>query len=401
MLLPTNTVLGKLRLHETYYYYDEPKLLSCLNVAGQLYLVFYLGENEDEKVDLWLYVPLSINRLNEIKAGNMLLRHACLHPEDELVWFVNIPFKSNLPSNIRAANPEELTEDDLPGEKARLNILTPTILSDLDDIVVHAQRINKEILDISFQEENSNQSVIQISTLGSCLVDTQKLIEAICLAQLKYKYFPDKLPQTVADITRLNAIGTFDGSFGIRLSSTEEIDLFGNTDLKNILEVFMLLLRQTGDHSQLKQELDKIGGPVIGKLLKFYRSLSRGKVNIKTVWGSHRNENNIQEIHLNWKTAEETALFLTKRVEDFTEDISVNAVLSAADIDKKTFTLKIYGTDEEITGRVDADLMGFIIDTQNATLSKTYKATINVTQEIIEVTEEIRKKYILLKLEEL
>ncbi len=127
-LLPQLTNLGKLEIIEVYVYYDQPCLFSCKNLTGHIFLAVWIDETEVE--DIWLYVPISKQRFQSIRSGEIDLRDAFLKSEDSFVYKVIIP-QENLPSLVETIQSDRLNEDWLPVageylecELQELNVLT-------------------------------------------------------------------------------------------------------------------------------------------------------------------------------------------------------------------------------------------------------------------------------------
>lgn len=103
--------LGTIEIHKVYEEYDGPKLFSVVNALGLYFLVYWIDELEDG--DVWLYVPMSGNRLESLETGSRLLRDAFLYPEENTIYRVFTPFDGSVHS-IGVMTAEEIPEDDLP-----------------------------------------------------------------------------------------------------------------------------------------------------------------------------------------------------------------------------------------------------------------------------------------------
>ena len=79
--------LGKLEIIEIYDYYDQPILFACKNAAGHFY--FVVAADEDEQHETWLYVEVSLERLNLIRSGTIDLHDAFAYPERDCVFQVS------------------------------------------------------------------------------------------------------------------------------------------------------------------------------------------------------------------------------------------------------------------------------------------------------------------------
>jgi hypothetical protein len=110
--LPESTILGILKLIEVYEFYDQPCLFSCQNLSGQVYIALWVDSSETE--DIWLYAPVSSERFNHIKNGEVDLKTLFTHSEDAFVFEVSIPFDDQKSTMVKALACRDLTEDQLP-----------------------------------------------------------------------------------------------------------------------------------------------------------------------------------------------------------------------------------------------------------------------------------------------
>jgi hypothetical protein len=113
--LPESTILGILKLIEVYEFYDQPCLFSCQNLSGQVYLALWIDSSETE--DIWLYAPVSSERFNHIKNGEVDLKTVFSHSEDAFVFEVTVPFGDQQSTMVKALACRDLTEDQLPEAK--------------------------------------------------------------------------------------------------------------------------------------------------------------------------------------------------------------------------------------------------------------------------------------------
>ena len=110
--LPESTILGILKLIEVYEFYDQPCLFSCQNLSGQVYIALWVDSSETE--DVWLYAPVSSERFNNIKNGEVDLKTVFTHSEDAFVFEMSIPFDDQKATTVKALACSDLTEDQLP-----------------------------------------------------------------------------------------------------------------------------------------------------------------------------------------------------------------------------------------------------------------------------------------------
>jgi hypothetical protein len=133
--LPESTMLGSLSVIEIYEYYDIPSLFSCKNSTGHIFLVLSVDENDDSLT--WFYLPVSPEKLNDVRYGKTDLYDAFKYSEDGLVFEVKTYYKNNVVavSHIYSAHIEE---DLLPEKGYRLqiskNLLKPISKDDYMDV---------------------------------------------------------------------------------------------------------------------------------------------------------------------------------------------------------------------------------------------------------------------------
>lgn len=123
------TGLGRLEIVEIYVYYDQPLLFSCKSAADHLYLV--VAADEDEQHETWLYVRVSVERLNLIRSGAIDLHDAFAKPEDGFLLQEIIPYDAQTQPRMESIQPDQISEDMLPtpGESLDLETEMPPVLS--------------------------------------------------------------------------------------------------------------------------------------------------------------------------------------------------------------------------------------------------------------------------------
>jgi hypothetical protein len=85
--LAKSDVLGILETIEVYIQYNGPRLLSCKNQAGQVFVALWAEEDDD--ADLWLYMLVSLDRLESVRTGKISLHQAFSEPENGFLYELN------------------------------------------------------------------------------------------------------------------------------------------------------------------------------------------------------------------------------------------------------------------------------------------------------------------------
>ncbi len=111
------SLLTSAQILETYAFYDRPLLFSCKDDNDKLYLAL-LTEETDE-LDKWLYVPMSPERYNHIRAGDIGIRQAFTQAERDIIELTSKNAWPHRPI-VRSLTPDELDLDDLPAPDEKL-----------------------------------------------------------------------------------------------------------------------------------------------------------------------------------------------------------------------------------------------------------------------------------------
>jgi hypothetical protein len=104
------TPLGKLE-SEVLVYYDGPLLLACKAAEdGQQYMAHLL--DRIDVTDRWLLVPMTDERMQQVRQGAMSLRDSILRVEGGHIWDITIV--DGKPGRAIHADPKNLPEYELP-----------------------------------------------------------------------------------------------------------------------------------------------------------------------------------------------------------------------------------------------------------------------------------------------
>lgn len=114
---PTDTSLGDLRLLDVFFYYDGPKLFTCVDNSGQQYIAVFVDEKES--AELYLYVPISNGRLQAVRTGDVSLRTVFQNPEGNTAYVVRRDLSGPQAQATRIAASDISTEW-LPTDRAVL-----------------------------------------------------------------------------------------------------------------------------------------------------------------------------------------------------------------------------------------------------------------------------------------
>ena len=139
--------LGRLEIIEIYDYYDQPILFACKNAAGHLHLV--VAADEDEQHETWLYIEVSLERLNLIRSGTIDLHDAFAYPENGYVFQIRFPYDNPTSPQIEFIEANQVPEDMLPtpGESLDLESEMPPVLGNTEPMSKNNQDLELILLD--------------------------------------------------------------------------------------------------------------------------------------------------------------------------------------------------------------------------------------------------------------
>lgn len=230
-----------------YYYrdifleYEQPELFTVVDAIGGLSLVM-LVDAINEK---WLLLPISVAKLRKVEYGIISIREAFKTAEIN----VSIVYNNNGQYFKEEILAQEIKEEYLPLEDARLNWDNIPMPSIQEDLYQTACQRNRDILDIRVISEDTVDHTIEVKSFGSLLIMMNDVVKSIAKAHNRQSGKKRGLTSGCS----LNYIGSYAGSFGIRLEAEEYSDLLDETKLTPVLhELFNLLQIVNG------LEIDKI-----------------------------------------------------------------------------------------------------------------------------------------------
>ncbi|MFJ7909864.1 DUF6575 domain-containing protein [Kitasatospora sp. NPDC096204] len=131
--MPEKTILGDLKILETYVFHDGPRVFSCISLTDQIYLGPWAAEGADG--DDWLYLPISKSRLEMVRSGVIALRTAVKRPEG-FTFRAFLPHHPGSQDLVDPIPPSEIPEEWLPEGGYCLDLATHTLpLADPESVI--------------------------------------------------------------------------------------------------------------------------------------------------------------------------------------------------------------------------------------------------------------------------
>jgi hypothetical protein len=291
--------IGDLKILEVFEYIDGPKVFSCENSEGQVFVTNWIDTSPQS--DTWFYVPVSKKRLAAIRTGKVSLRECILNVENDFLYEVITPAKGIGEVVVTKRAVETVVEDELPDEDSFVEIpviseevSVDSLLQTKTNVVKSAQLSKRDVIDISFNINSSHDHEIDIYVLGSALLFTQDIVNVISLNKTTTGRY--KLAKERGQKNKLKAVGFFAASFGVRLESEVQTDLFDDTELSETLETFMKLIASTGDIKKLKHEISHLNLKAIQFYYNFLKLLDNENIELLAEWASPKKKHMVSRL---------------------------------------------------------------------------------------------------------
>jgi hypothetical protein len=121
---PADTPLGDLAVDEVFIDYDGPRLFTCTDEYGSVYLAVFADEDDD--FEIYVYVEISPTRLDALRNGQATFRQAFENPLHGNSWIVHRSLNTT-EGAAEKVPPEAIPVDWLPSEGARLIVEAPSV----------------------------------------------------------------------------------------------------------------------------------------------------------------------------------------------------------------------------------------------------------------------------------
>ncbi len=385
MFLPNSTILGRLELLEVYEEYDGPRLFACRNSAGQIYLAIWVEKSLDS--DIWLYVPVSKQRLEYIRSGGIDLRDAFLASEDGFVFIVKISILEDKAS-IEIKNSNELEDRWLPEANQYLELATITLPSIENEIEKIALSKRRDVIHLRLDVPYTTRSEAPARALGNYLRLIQDTIDAIGNVLESGDITRGPLPQAQIAKTELVVTRTFHGSFGVELSSLQAADLFGDTPAWNAIEYFISLLNSGSNIEQLTQKFRELKIRSASKYRELLTHVLRTNIGFNLNWASPF-EGRTGKAELLVRTAEQAIIIINEIEKEEPFEYDVTGTLIGINFRTKVYEIRDRDENRKISGKILDEALPQV---EFATINREYIARIREIPEVNQATGETNYK---------
>lgn len=389
--LPKSTVLGGLELVDTFEFYDVPRLFTVRNKTGAVYLALSIFDDGDEFE--WLYVEVSIDRINSIINQSICLNTAFRTPENGFVYKVETDFIGN--AKVEYVFPEQLDVDDLPLVNTYISSNQRKLygLGAIDPKLASASSV-RETCNVHLYPWDTKLPELNTRSLGNILISMQELIDSLGQTCVEEPTVKGAISAEILAKTRLNACQIFEGSFGLQLKSESMSDLFGQSLVADSFNKLLNLLSAEDNEDYISNKLHTLKGRVASKYRRFLKEVNNLGSGIKIDWGSP-NKQYGGKVFLTKQQVEKAYSIVDSIDIQMSEAIEVKATLIGLNIRTKRYEILSIKDNEKFSGRVSDDATD---DVQHAVIKNNYIATIKKVVETKSSSGEEAIKWILVGL---
>lgn len=90
----SDTILGTLHIKNVYEFFEGPKLFSVTNEVDGLYIVYWIGDEDD--FDKWIILPISKARLEHLERKRIDIYSLLMYQEQNFCFQINLPYDDSV-----------------------------------------------------------------------------------------------------------------------------------------------------------------------------------------------------------------------------------------------------------------------------------------------------------------
>ena len=324
-------------------YYDGPRLLLQRSQAGQLYLAWW--NDADESIDRWIYLPVSEPRLREILSGSVSALDALSNPEDGNLLVVDIDVGVDSVNQTIVTTAASLPQDSLPLEWSKLNIPIPAEISGVPT------RERTHLLDVKIEGQVGQVAADVVSRLVGNL---QRLLDAIGQAMSAVPTSKGPIPNSIKEQTRLNFVGTYASSLGLRLEADRQDSLSGESLARSSLEGLFGLLEEVPQTSESVFQRRMWTSRVIANYINLLSTIETSSYPASLRW-NQPGKDVTHEVRITPRSAGSMKSTIRAATEKIQEDLHLEGIIVAGNIRTKWFQFTATTSHDNFSGRIHRD----------------------------------------------
>lgn len=270
------SLIPELTPYEIFDFYDGPKFYSCEDRLGQLFIVYWVEENEDS--NSWLYLRISQDRYRALKNGAIPIAASLADPEEGFSYLVKT-YGDHY--SVTELTKSEIAFEWLPDASDVLCIPTATLPEKSKSAHQLSESINRQVLDLAFEKLNHSFE-FGCGKLGKLLDAIQNALYALASDQ-------HTNIRRVSEETKVNSeffvTGVFASSFGVRLQPRSNY-FMPEDDSMRAAEALSNLLTDSAVPEVLAEQLKTFNVLTRSRFKHLVKVLVDSEVSLKTDWGS-------------------------------------------------------------------------------------------------------------------
>lgn len=202
---------------------------------------------------------------------------------------------------------------------------------------------SKETISIRIYGDKVETGKISSRVLLAALGGFQSMLDSVANAMLNSPTSRGKIPGHIKDITEFEVVGTFAGSFGVRLErEVLQSGMFsGDTDINRALDELFNVLETLDNSEQLLSVITPCGKRTVMHYRQWIDDMRDNDVNLEVDWVD--DSARTRKLHILKERAPSiiTTLDTIDRIEN--EDVTLCGMLNGVNIRNRTFEMNVEG----------------------------------------------------------
>ena len=286
--------------------------------------------------------------------------------------------------DVAEAQSENFLKFLIPIWTEHLDLVNKTLplLNDADEI---AQKRKQEILHLTLDFAGDIKTAAPIDLVGKIFTSLQKLINTIRMVRLNL----NSVTEDIKSAMQMSLLQLGEGSFDIRLVSTQTVDLFDDSDSGDTIEELLKLLLNTGgDPDKLREHMKRLKSRVAVEYASFLKSLNESVIGTKFTWTSP-NPSKRATAELSNTQMREAIEILERFQEEEPVIYTITGRLIGMSFKSKRFEIDPINTGEKIcSGKIPEEIIKTV---EGVRMNQIYTAKIRQVAQKSETTDETTK----------
>ncbi|MHB1501874.1 MAG: DUF6575 domain-containing protein [Candidatus Dormibacteria bacterium] len=387
---PRSTLLGDLRVIETYIAYDGPRLFACQTLAEQLYMALFVDDEDDWEV--YIYVAISRARWRAMRTGAIPLRTIFSEPETGIVYEVRRPLLA-IESKVVPRQASAISQNWLPDPQVSLRLpdlaRNPLSLAAIED---EAKRTLRPFAVLELATDTPFDD-FPLRSLGTLMQLVQENVEAFALDIRGTPTTTGPIPQTIVEDSELRFVALRAASVALVVSPRAVGRLFTPPLVAGALERIRQTMAATSDPHFLRDRVAELGPRSLAK----YRDLLEEVTEQATGLTLHIIDEKGATSSANMDDGQLHAALQAMRTTEAQPAESLSVVGLLVGVNMRTYVFELYDEEngQKVAGKILEEARRQI---RGLTIGGRYRATILREQEIAPLTGEVSVKHRLVRI---